>query len=138
MDHKIKPMALSTVVVGVLMTPASGLARDYWHWWKHDNRWDRRADLRSDYQNLEKRNDNDNVTDALMRVTAKSPKMRRGSGIEHDIHADRRARRWQKIHEEDLLLAFVFGPRQGSECRHFFISWGRDCASQSVATVATA
>jgi hypothetical protein len=35
------------------MPPASGLARDYWHWSKDHNRWDLRADIRSDRRDLE-------------------------------------------------------------------------------------
>jgi hypothetical protein len=67
-------------------------ARDYWHWSRHDNRWNRRADLRGDYQDLEEAKRQPEQIDAIMRDGAKSPKMRHQSGISN-IHADRRGAR---------------------------------------------
>ena len=51
MTHNLKTFVMNTLIVGALMTPASALAKDYWHW--HDNRWDHRADLRSDIPQFE-------------------------------------------------------------------------------------
>lgn len=53
MNRKFKTFILGTFLAGVLITPASALARDYWHWSGDYNRWERRADLRSSYRDLE-------------------------------------------------------------------------------------
>jgi hypothetical protein len=53
MDRKFKTFVLGTFLAGVLITPATAFATDYWHWSRDHNRWDRRADLRSDYRDLE-------------------------------------------------------------------------------------
>jgi len=53
MNRKLKTLVLGVFLTGVLTVPASGWASDYWHWSQENNRWDRRADLRSDSRDLE-------------------------------------------------------------------------------------
>lgn len=51
MNAKVKNFLFSGLVAGSLMASAApAMARDYWHW--NNNRWDRRADIRSDQQDL--------------------------------------------------------------------------------------
>lgn len=53
MNHKIQTLLFGTIVTGSLMLPAApALARDYWHWAEREHRWERRADIRSDYRDL--------------------------------------------------------------------------------------
>jgi hypothetical protein len=77
MKHNLKTFVMNTLIVGALMTPASALAKDYWHW--HDNRWDHRADLRSDIHDLQEPKDSWNTTNTITQVVAKLPKTMRGS-----------------------------------------------------------
>jgi hypothetical protein len=94
MHQKIKTFVLGTLVAGVLMTPALGLAKDYWHWSKDDNRWDRRADRRSDQRDLEEAKrqlQNDLSHHASRKKIAEDNA--RIKDIELDIRADRRAHR---------------------------------------------
>lgn len=78
-----------------LLGPASSvLARDYWHWSREHNRWDRRADLRSDYRDLEQARrqlEYDRRHHTSRRKIAQDEARIRD--IERDIQADRRARR---------------------------------------------
>lgn len=92
MDQKIKTFVLGTLVAGVLMTPASGLAKDYWHW--SNNRWDRRADLRSDQRDLDeaKRQLQHDLSHHASRKKIAEDNARI-KDIELDIRADRRAHR---------------------------------------------
>jgi len=54
MRNKLKAFILGTFVTGgLLATTGQAFANDYWHWSKEHNRWDRRADLRSDRHDLE-------------------------------------------------------------------------------------
>ena len=93
MTNKIKLFALSTFVIVSLLAPASSLlARDYWHW--SNNRWNRRADLRSDHQDLEQARrqlDYDRRHHASRKKIAEDEA--RVRDIERDIQADRRAHR---------------------------------------------
>jgi hypothetical protein len=91
----IKLLACCSLVTVSLLGPASSvLARDYWHWSKDHNRWDRRADLRSDSHDLEQARrqlDYDRRHHASRRKIAEDEARIRD--IERDIQADRRARR---------------------------------------------
>jgi hypothetical protein len=94
MDRKIKTVVLGSFLAGVLMTPASGLARDYWHWSKDNSRWDRRADLRSDQRDLEEARrqlEFDRRHHASRRKLAEDEARIRD--IERDIRVDRQAHR---------------------------------------------
>ena len=91
MTHNLKTFVMNTLIVGALMTPASALAKDYWHW--HDNRWDHRADLRSDIHDLQEAKrqlEYDQRHHATRRKIAEDES--RVRDIERDIHADRAAR----------------------------------------------
>jgi hypothetical protein len=92
---KIKLLGFCSLVTVSLLGPASSvLARDYWHWSRDHNRWDRRADLRSDAHDLEQARrqlDYDRRHHASRRKIAEDEARIRD--IERDIQADRRARR---------------------------------------------
>ena len=93
MRRKIKTAVLGTFIAGALMTPALWLA-DNWHWSKEHNRWDRRAELRSDYRDLERARQQleyDRRHHASRRKLAEDEARIRD--IEREINADRRARR---------------------------------------------
>ena len=93
MMNKIRLFAFSGLVTVSLLAPASSLlARDYWHW--SNNRWDRRADLRSDYHDLEEAKrqlDYDRSHHASRKKIAED--QARVRDIERDIQGDRRANR---------------------------------------------
>ena len=93
MMKKIKLLACCSLVTVSLLGPASAvLARDYWHWSKDHNRWDRRADLRSDSHDLEQARrqlDYDRRHHANRRKIAEDEARIRD--IERDIQADSRA-----------------------------------------------
>ena len=93
MRNKIKLFALSTIVIVSLLAPASSvLARDYWHW--SNNRWIRRADLRSDHRDLEQARrqlDYDRRHHASRKKIAEDEA--RVRDIERDIQEERRAHR---------------------------------------------
>ena len=94
MNRKIKTVVLGTFLAGMLMSPASGLAREYWHWSKDSSRWDRRVDLRSDYRDLEEAKrqlEYDRRHRASRRKIAEDEARIRD--IERDIRVDRRAQR---------------------------------------------
>jgi hypothetical protein len=91
MNYNLKTFVINTLIVGTLMTPASALANDYWHW--HDNRWDHRADLRSDINDLQESKrqlEYDRNHHATRRKISEDEA--RVRDIERDIHADRVAR----------------------------------------------
>ena len=91
MNYNLKTFLINTLIVGTLMTPASALANDYWHW--HDNRWDHRADLRSDINDLQEAKrqlEYDRNHHATRRKIAEDEA--RVRDIDRDIHADRVAR----------------------------------------------
>ena len=49
MKNTLKSLILGGLVAGGLLASTTlAFARDYWHWSREHNRWDRRADLRSD------------------------------------------------------------------------------------------
>jgi len=91
----IRLLAFSCLLTVSLLGAASPvLARDYWHWSKDHNRWDRRADLRSDYHDLEQAKrqlDYDRRHHASRKKIAEDEA--RVRDIERDIQGDRRARR---------------------------------------------
>src|ERR1041385_6521826 len=93
MRNNIKHFAFSCVVTVSLLTPASSvMARDYWHW--SNNRWERRADLRSDYRDLEQAKrqlEYDRRHHASRRKIAEDEARIRD--IQRDIQTDRRAHR---------------------------------------------
>jgi len=91
--QNLKTAVLGTFIAGALMTPALGLA-DNWHWSKEHNRWDRRAELRSDYRDLERARqqlEQDRRHHASRRKIAEDEARIRD--IEREVNADRRARR---------------------------------------------
>ena len=51
MNLKIRQIAFTGLIGGSLLISAvPAMARDYWHW--SDNRWERRAEIRSDWRDL--------------------------------------------------------------------------------------
>ena len=51
MKSRTKNIVFGTLLAGSLsLSAAPAMARDYWHW--HDNRWDHRAEVRSDRRDL--------------------------------------------------------------------------------------
>src|SRR4029434_8608841 len=76
MVSKIKTLVMGGLVMGSLaLSAGSVFARDYWHWSEQQHRWDRRADIRSDYRDLnqEKRKiENDCAHHANRRVIART------------------------------------------------------------------
>ncbi len=93
MKGKFKSLIMGGLVAGSLALSASSvLARDYWHWSENQHRWDRRADLRSDYRDLgqaKRQLEYDRAHHANRRVIARD--MERIRDIENDIREDRRA-----------------------------------------------
>ena len=90
----IRLLAFSCLLTVSLGAASPVLARDYWHWSKDHNRWDRRADLRSDYHDLEQAKrqlDYDRRHHASRKKIAEDEA--RVRDIERDIQGDRRARR---------------------------------------------
>jgi hypothetical protein len=60
MNRKINGLIFGSFILGSLAIstgPAMARdywqARDYWHWSEREQRWDRRAELRSEYRDLE-------------------------------------------------------------------------------------
>ena len=93
MERKVMTLVVGALLAGVLAVPAAGWARDYWHWSKEHNRWDRRADLRSDYRDLEQAKQQlqyDHSHHASRKKLAEDDA--RIKDIERDIRADRRHR----------------------------------------------
>jgi len=63
MRSKIKTLVMGGLVAGSLaLSAGSVFARDYWHWSEQQHRWDRRADIRSDYRDLNQRNGSSSTT----------------------------------------------------------------------------
>ena len=95
MKNTLKSLILGGLVAGGLLASTTlAFARDYWHWSSEHNRWDRRADLRSDYHDLEQakwqlERDRDHHAS---RQTLRNDEGRI-KDIEHDINADRSALR---------------------------------------------
>ena len=75
----------------LLTTTGPAFAHDYWHWSREDNRWDHRADLRSDYHDLAsaKSELEHDRSHHASRETLRYDEARIRD-IEHDIHADQR------------------------------------------------
>ena len=97
MSKNIKTWFTGIVVAGSLFAAAGpGMARDYWHWSEHERRWDRRADLRSDYRDLaqaRRQLEYDRAHHAGRHRIATD--IARIQEIENDIRADRYALRWR-------------------------------------------
>ena len=91
MKNTLKSFVLGGLVAGALLASTTPVfARDYWHWSSEHNRWDRRADLRSDYHDLEQakwqlERDRDHHAS---RETLRNDEGRI-KDIEHDINTDR-------------------------------------------------
>jgi hypothetical protein len=95
MKNTLKSFVLGGLVAGALLASTTPVfARDYWHWSSEHNRWDRRADLRSDYHDLEqaKRQLERDRDHHASRQTLRNDDGRI-KDIEHDINADRSALR---------------------------------------------
>ena len=93
MKRRIKTVVLGSFIAGALMTPALGLAAN-WHWSTDHNRWDHRAELRSDYRDLARARqqlEQDRRHHASRRKLAEDEARIRD--IEREVTADRRARR---------------------------------------------
>ena len=54
MKNRLKGIILCSLVSGALLASTTPVfAHDNWHWSREHNRWDHRADLRSDYRDLD-------------------------------------------------------------------------------------
>lgn len=95
MNNRMQTLVFAAIVAGSLMlqtTPA--VARDYWHWSEREHRWNRRADLRSDYRDLaeaRRQLEWDRRHHASRRKILEDEARIRD--LERDIHQDRRALR---------------------------------------------
>jgi hypothetical protein len=92
MERKIKTAVIALFLTGSLIIPTASWARDYWHW--ENNRWDRRADLRTDHRDLEeaKRQLQYDLSHHASRKKLAEDNARI-QDIERDIRVDRRAQR---------------------------------------------
>ena len=92
MKNTLKSLVFGGLLAGALLASTTPVfARDYWHWSREHNRWDRRADLRSDYHDLEeaKRQLERDSSHHASRQIVRSDEARIRD-IDHDINADRR------------------------------------------------
>ena len=92
MKNTLKSLVFGGLVAGALLASTTPVfARDYWHWSREHNRWDHRADLRTDYHDLEqaKRQLERDRSHHASRQTVRSDEARIRD-IDHDINADRR------------------------------------------------
>ena len=93
MGSKLKILVAGSLVAGTLALSAGSVyARDYWHWSERNHRWDRRADLRSDYRDLaqaKRQLEYDRTHHASRRTIAQD--IERVRAIENDIREDRHA-----------------------------------------------
>lgn len=92
MNYKIAAVVTSVLTAGALMMPISASAADYWHWSAKEKRWDHRADLRSDQQDLaeaRRQLEYDRNHHANRRKISEDET--RVKDIERDVHADREA-----------------------------------------------
>jgi hypothetical protein len=95
MFTKVKSLMSSTVLAGsLILSAAPAMARDYWHWHDKDQKWERRADLRSDRRDLDqaRRQLEYNRTHHASRRTIAQDEARIRD-IERDIRADVHAQR---------------------------------------------
>jgi hypothetical protein len=92
MNTKLKAIVLGSLIAGSLMASAGPvMAQDYWHWSEHEHRWARRANLRSDYRDLQQARwqlEYDRRHGASRRRIAEDEARIRD--IERDIRLDRR------------------------------------------------
>ena len=95
MSTKIKSLVSSTVLAGSLMLSAAPvMAREYWHWYEKDHRWEHRADIRSDRRDLaqaKRQLDYDRTHHGSSRTIAQDEARIRD--IERDIRGDLHAQR---------------------------------------------
>jgi DNA-binding FadR family transcriptional regulator len=95
MSTKIKSLMSSTVLAGsLILSAAPVMAREYWHWYEKDHRWEHRADLRSDQRDLaqaRRQLEYDRAHHASRRTIAQDEARIRD--IERDIRADLHAQR---------------------------------------------
>lgn len=92
MKNTLKSLVFGGLVAGALLASTTPVfARDYWHWSREHNRWDHRADLRTDYHDLEeaKRQLERDRSHHASRQTVRGDEARIRD-IDHDINADRR------------------------------------------------
>jgi hypothetical protein len=93
MSRRIKTIAIATFIASSLMMRAApAVARDYWHWSEQEHRWDHRADLRSDRNDLaeaRRQLSYDRNHHARRRTIAQDEARIRD--LERDIREDRRA-----------------------------------------------
>jgi hypothetical protein len=92
MNYKIAAFVTGVLTAGALMMPISASATDYWHWSAKERRWDHRANLRSDKQDLAEArrqlNYDRNHHASRRKIAEDEARVR---DIERDIHADRAA-----------------------------------------------
>jgi uncharacterized protein YlxW (UPF0749 family) len=97
MNTKLKAIVFGSLIAGSLMASAGPvMAHDYWHWSQHERRWARRADLRSDYRDLQEARrqlEYDRRHGASRRRIAEDEARIRD--IERDIRLDRRYLSWR-------------------------------------------
>lgn len=95
MFTKIKILMSGTVVAtSLLLSTVPVMARDYWHWYEKDHRWEHRADIRSDQRDLSQARrqlEYDRTHHASRRTLAQDETRIRD--IERDIRADLHAER---------------------------------------------
>ena len=95
MSTKIKSLLSSTVLAGsLILSAAPVMAREYWHWYEKDHRWEHRANIRSDRQDLaqaKRQLEYDRAHHAGRRTIAQDEARIRD--IERDIRADLHAQR---------------------------------------------
>jgi len=95
MSTKIKSLLSSTVLAGsLILSAAPVMAREYWHWYEKDHRWEHRANIRSDRQDLaqaKRQLEYDRAHHASRRTIAQDEA--RVRDIERDIRADLHAQR---------------------------------------------
>lgn len=92
MSYKISTVVTCVLTAGALMMPLAASAADYWHWSAKEKRWDHRANLRSDQEDLaeaRRQLDYDRNHHASRRKIAEDEA--RVRDIERDVHADREA-----------------------------------------------
>ena len=95
MKNKLNALVLSSFATAALLAMNRPVfAEDYWHWSAAQSRWDRRADLRSDYHDLDEAKrqlEHDRSHHASRHKLAEDEA--RVRDIEHDIHADQKGLR---------------------------------------------
>jgi len=92
--NRLKTIVFGSLVAGSLIISAGPTMAD-WHWSAQDHRWNRRADLRSDYNDLaqaRRQLDYDIHHHASRKKIARDDQ--RVQELLNDIHQDRRDLHW--------------------------------------------